>query len=114
MFTLTNQPPAVRVDWMWTVSVERVLTPHPTCSPGPTHLAPIEPTMRSTRLPESVLPAGVSARRSGSSRFYGRVSDPAARLSAMSWDRMSSPSTGGRWLRSRDTSTCSTTRLRRW
>lgn len=25
MFTLTTQPPVVRVDWTWTVSVERVL-----------------------------------------------------------------------------------------
>lgn len=29
MITLTTQPPAVRVDWMWTVSVERVLDAAP-------------------------------------------------------------------------------------
>ncbi|WP_257751282.1 hypothetical protein [Pimelobacter simplex] len=29
MFTVTIEPPAVRVDWTWTVSVERVLDAAP-------------------------------------------------------------------------------------
>mgnify|MGYP001070002858 FL=1 len=29
MITLTTEPPAVHVDWMWTVSVERVLDAAP-------------------------------------------------------------------------------------
>ncbi|GAB7005278.1 hypothetical protein JCM18899A_27510 [Nocardioides sp. AN3] len=29
MFTVTTEPPAVRVDWTWTVSVERVLDAAP-------------------------------------------------------------------------------------